>query len=248
MRETLAVPRIGFVVPAPALVIRHELGRLLPDSVELVFAEVEVPAGTPDAILTMLDREFDAAIETLDSAGCDVVVQAGVGPSVVLGPGEDRQLGDRIRARARRAVVAMEATLAALDALGAKRLAVVAPLSEEMMRRIKAYFEGHGFSVPATAAHGLVSADDVHHADEAGAQKLARNALESAPDADCLYIFGGGWPSLNIIEPLRHESGRPVLSSNLATTWVLHRLLDLQPSSVVVSGFTAEVESRAVTN
>lgn len=234
--------RVGFIVPSPALVTRSEFRRLLPEEVDVLFAEVDVGEATVESNLAMLRRDFDSAVMTLAADTCDVIVQGGVSPSIALGAGHDHELHSRISRLGRtNAVVAMEATLRALKALRARTLAVVTPLSSDMTIKVADYFRSSGF-VPATAVgQGLATADDVHHADEAAVAELAQAAFRATPAADCVYIYGGGWPSLGVISALRKDLGVPVMSSNIATAWVLHEMLALPPSSSEIATFAADV-------
>ena len=186
----------------------------------------------------MLEDGLDTAVEQLRAASCDVIVYGGVSPSIAMGPGNEQIFSKRIATVGHTAaLVAMEATLQALHALRARKITIVTPLDEEMTRKISDYFIESSFSVVAAVGQGLSASTDVHHTGETAARDLSHAAHRMAPDTDCVYIYGGGWPSLGVIEELRTALGVPILSSNIATAWVLHEMLRVRPTSTAVASF-----------
>lgn len=62
------------------------------------------------------------------------------------------------------------------------------------------------------------------------AYDLGRGALQQFPDADGVYIGGGAWLTLPVIQRLEEEFGKPVITNQVAMVWhVLHLLGCWQP-------------------
>jgi maleate isomerase len=55
--------------------------------------------------------------------------------------------------------------------------------------------------------------------------KAARMVAKAAPDADCIVLGGGGVSTLDIVQALEEDTGKPVVSVLHALFWdVLNRL------------------------
>ena len=58
------------------------------------------------------------------------------------------------------------------------------------------------------------------------AYELGRGALENYPPTDALYIGGGSWLSLPVVERLENEFDKPLITNQTATVWHVSHLLD----------------------
>jgi maleate isomerase len=218
---------VGLIVPKPGVVTRSEFTELLGHDCRLRFAEVDVKVPTPRGNLDMLATSFPSAISELADSSVNVIVQVGTSPSVALGKADSVLIAAMIEARfLGDYVIAMDASIAALRCVGAKKVAVIAPLGDEMLAAIGAYLSDEGFSVAAAGGTGELAVAKVHAMSAQVAAELAAQVMGSS-GADSLYIFGGGWRSLDIVADLHRQLGVPVISSNVATAVAVRTKLGL---------------------
>jgi len=116
----------------------------------------------------------------------------------------------------------LEAHIATLQHLGAKRIALATRWPEAVNAALTRYLTDAGIEVIAcrSRARSLdqnkqsTAADDHLLALELGGQ-----VLRDAPDAQALLMPGGLWYAIHAVPLLEAEHGRPVLLNILSTTW-----------------------------
>ena len=111
--------------------------------------------------------------------------------------------------------------------LRARTVSIISPLGEVIGERIRSYFNAHEISILDIAGLGEELAHGVHAITEADVWKLVQQSADVEAPADCLYIFGGGLRSLNILDSIERFTRRPAVSSNGATAWAVRRLIGL---------------------
>jgi maleate isomerase len=114
--------------------------------------------------------------------------------------------------------------VAALRALGVKRIVGVSYFRGEMNASFAQYFTDAGFEVLSMT--GLdVDFTKVQELSSLQVYKFAKASYMKHPEADAIYMLGTAWPSLDILEMLEHDAGVPVLHSVAAKSWeIQHRL------------------------
>ena len=114
-------------------------------------------------------------------------------------------------------VTATEATAVALKSIGAKRIGVLSPMSEEFSKSVQDFYTSLGFEVPYT---NWLKVEKPEYIINAGANE-ARAALEEIAhdDVDTFLHVGGALGIVDVIEELEQNLGRPIVSVNVATYW-----------------------------
>jgi len=178
--------------------------------------------------LSVADRVPEAAIRVIDGAlGCwpDVVV---VGNSVEMRLMTPAMFDDYRAALQEKIgdvplVTATDATIAALKAVGAERVAAISPMSDAYSQSVADYYQALGFEVPRHSGLkvGLPqNIIDIGYAEARDAfRKLDRD------DIDTFLHVGGALGIADSIEKLEAELGRPVVSVNVATYWCALRTI-----------------------
>jgi maleate isomerase len=115
-----------------------------------------------------------------------------------------------------------QAVIAAMKRLGLKRVAMLTPYNEDLTKREIGWL-----------ASNEVEVIDFHYRDieknlDRGAQFPEKN-FELARrlnwrDADGIFLSCGNVRYLEIIEPLERLTGKPVVTSSAATTWLALRM------------------------
>lgn len=234
----------------------HEFARVFPAGCEIVCYPLNLKAFSGAAVDEALGS-FWTALEALDEAGVRRIALGGI--PVAAMPGRKRILALLEEANRRTATpvtAVFEDVIDALNAIGARRIAVAAKWAPDLMKKVADYLADAGIRVVGEGAKPMTADEVVRIGAQEGtdlAVELGRLAWRAAPDADALLLAGGAWRSLEAVPILEAEFGRPALNNSGAEFWACLRmvgmrspnrglgsLLDgLQPASPRVSGGTA---------
>jgi maleate isomerase len=118
------------------------------------------------------------------------------------------------------AVSTSSAVVDALRSLGAKRIGVATPYSEELNGMEKRFLEGLGFQVTGMRGLGLLDNLDIGWVGRGTLETITR---EVAGEADAVFISCTNLPAVGLIEEFEEEFNRPVVTSNQASMWAALR-------------------------
>ena len=169
------------------------------------------PALTAGAALILPDEKLDAICYSCTSA------------SVVIG---DVEIEAAIHAAKPGAPVVTPpmAGVRGLRALGAKKISILTPYTVKTTQPMVAYFAAHGFEIAGTTCLGFDDDREMARISPAALVDLARDAM--ADDADALFVSCTALRSALAVVAMEEAPGRPVVTSNQATTWNCLRLCD----------------------
>ena len=219
------VPKRKFGVLSPLSVIEngpYEFYRLAPPGVVMVL----VPCGLREFSAEDVERIFkplDTILDSLMARRVDIIVNAGVPLSLLMGPdAHDRFLAHIEDYTGKPASATVTALVEAAKHLGIERIAVANKWSAEMNAALAAFLGRDGIQLAGVASEvmdpaqfqGIASADHLELA-----YALGRQALDQYPDADGLYIGGGTWLAQPVCELLEREFGKPCLSNQACAVW-----------------------------
>src|ERR1700720_1925688 len=149
--------RLGFLVPPGNPTVEPEMIALAPHGVTVHFSRLVAHgatgshAGQEERNRTMVEHAGESA-GLLAMVKPDVIMLAHTATSYTLGRHAEAQLLERLRDQCGTPVAtAFASVLAALRALGVRRIALGTPYSEETTLRGKALLEEHGVEV---VSHG----------------------------------------------------------------------------------------------
>jgi maleate cis-trans isomerase len=210
--------KIGVIVPPSNTVNEAEFNRVAPPGVSFHFTRSPLhPDPGADDFAEMLS-DVEHAMQ--DLAACNVGYATYACTAGSMACPSDRLLGTMSKAGMESNSTA-QAIVAALEALGARRISMASPYTDETNDHEAHYLHDHGFDVLAAAGLGL-------NTSLAGIQKISCVAppevFEHAravdrEDADALLICCTDFNTFDVIEPLEEALGKPVVSSNSATLW-----------------------------
>ena len=141
--------------------------------------------------------------------------------SVVIG---DRNIEAAINAAKPGAsvVTPTAAAVKGLQALGARRISVLTPYTIETSRPMADYFVDLGFTIDRFTCLGLSDDREMARIAPDDIAAFARQAL--APQSDALFISCTALRAAEVAARIEAETGKPVVTSNLATAWACLRL------------------------
>ncbi len=218
--------RNGLLVPPGNPTVEPEMAALAPPGVSVHFTRMHATGvtgsldGQEARNRQMLDG-LDSAMTLLAMVRPAVAVLAHTATSTTLGPDAEAELVGGMEARhGCRFTTAFAGVLAALKALGVRRVAYGTPYAMETTLRGKALLERHGIEVVRFAV--LPGVANIYDETEARAYQLGR--MVDHPDAQAVFLSGVGMPTIGAIGPLEADLGKPVISAASAMMWSALRL------------------------
>ncbi len=217
---------IGALTPQANTTVEPELCILLPPGVACINARMVSHAPAMADRLTEYFERLGEWPAQFANAPVDVIAVACTGASYLAGPGREQTLVHSVSSRYGKPVVTSGlAVVAALQALAARRIALVSPYPQALTEASVAYWTASGFEVARVVEVG--AAGGAFHPIYAMPAADARAALDSLDDAaepdapmfDAVVMLGTGMPTLQPILERPRVGGAPVLSCMLATAW-----------------------------
>ncbi len=119
------------------------------------------------------------------------------------------------------AISTAQASVDALRALGARRLAVATPYVAAINEHERHFLEAQGFEVLAIEGLGIgETLDDFRYLARVPPEAVYRLARRvDRPDADAILISCMDLATLPVLQRLETDCNKPVVTSNLATFW-----------------------------
>ena len=213
----------GVLIPSTNTTVEAELARL-PPAYQAHFARLLTSTpGHPFA--PSRDEDIDYQSKLLGTAKVEMVILIQTSASVFTDD-YDEVTTRRMSAAAGGvpAITSAYAMVRALRALGAKRIGLVSPYSEEVNARARRYFSGkHGFEIAVLEGF---AAKDSYAIGKLGPEN-ARDAFAriDRPEIDAFAVPGANFPTMASIAAWEREFKKPVVSSTQAAVWAMAKAL-----------------------
>lgn len=205
---------VGVFPPQANTTVEAELGVLLEPDVAMVVSRLTCFEADSRTRLLGYFRNVAASVRALDTARPNVGLFACTGSTYLVGFDEEERA---FAALPFPLVSAARAVLQALDALGAKRVALVSPYPAWLTEACVAFWQAQGKTVVTVRTPEGDRSDTRRIYDLGSAQALKEIQALAETRVDCILITGTGMPSLGAIAKARSRT--PVLSSNLCLAW-----------------------------
>jgi maleate isomerase len=213
--------RIGLLVPSSNTTVEPEFYRALPREVTLHTARLYLTRIAPEAILKMVE-DMETQAKLLASADVDVIVLGATAPSFLNGLGYDRELIQKLEsATGRKATTTTTALVEAIRHFGAKRVVLGSAYDDRVNAIAKAFLEASGVEVMAAKGLSLVDNLVVGRLAADTAYDLAIDVSRS--DADAIVLACTNWQTMDAIERIERETGKPVITTTQASIWAALR-------------------------
>lgn len=214
--------KLGIIVPSWNTVMEYEWQRMAGGFASVHSQRIRHQADT-EKDLAWLSTQAPAAAELVAHAKPAAICHGCTGSGFLKTPDEDMALAALLeQGTGIPTVTSSAAIVQALRALGARRISVASPYEPWLNEKLRVYLEAAGFELLAmkglaTQAHGSISTDTV--------RALALDVMR--PETQALFISCSNFRTLDILESLEGETGRPVVTSNQAALWgTLRRIGD----------------------
>lgn len=220
--------KLGVIYPADGA-LDDEYWKLAPQGVSVHFTRIPVPQ--EDQTLEALEvqtqsSDIETAAVNLNVIRLEAIAYACTSGSFVHGPGGDLEIINRLEeASGTLCTTTSTAAARALHALEAGKISVITPYPEEINARLQTFLEENGVEVLNMKGLGLYR--EIFNQPAGAAYRLAREA--DRPEADAVFISCTNFRSVEILEELELDLGKPVLSANQVTMWDLLRLSGIRP-------------------
>lgn len=218
--------RIGLMVPTGNSVMEPEFARMSPEGVSVHANRVYLKDVTPESLLAM-EGEVRASAEGLVEIRVGVLAFGCTSGSFVGGKGYDKRLIGRMQdATGVSATTTTTAVLRALRLLGVQRISMATPYIDEVNALEVKFLAEHGIEVVKSAGGGIVHTPDIQECEPGVSFQRAREVDHDR--AEAVFISCTGFRSVENLEKLEAELGKPVISANQATFADCLRLLGIR--------------------
>ncbi len=225
--------KIGALLVAPDTTPEHEFPEMLPEGVSIHFTRMWFPGTVDEASLAGLSDEAEGACKMLAVLKPDVVCFCCTIGSFMKGDAYDQQMIQKMEsAVGSKATTTATAIRNALKILDMKRVAIATPYTDDINDIVKKFFDEHGFTVTNIKGLGIGQDSDIGRLRPEDAYQVAKSVDSSENDG--VFISCTNFRTIEILDILERDLGKPVITSNQATIWDALRKAGLHER---ISGF-----------
>lgn len=222
--------RIGLIVPATNTVNEAEFWRMAPEGVTVHTARATATGEFSEAYFARLRESASDGADHLATAEVDLIAYGCTSGSIVC-PLEEivAELGGRTGIPV---IATAGSVVAALRALEVRRVAVATPYVDFINEAERDFLGRHGFEV--TSLHGLRLGETQAERRAIGrvppehVYRMARRV--DRPEAEAIFISCTNLATIEVIERIEADLGKPVVTSNQACFWNCLRLAGVPDS------------------
>jgi maleate isomerase len=215
--------RIGFIIPSSNRMVEPQMQRFAPPGIAPHFMRLRMTNRYKRPLLELLPSIVEAAALLMDSK-CDIIVFQCTGTSMSGGVDMDAHVVSEIAKATKRPVISTaSAVKAALAALGAKRLVFISETDQAGHDKKKQFLKEAGYEILADKAATLSGTDEYCITPPRYWYDIVMSLRDDR--ADAIFISCANIQSIDVIEDLERDSGKPVVTSNQAALWCALRTL-----------------------
>ncbi len=222
--------RLGLILGLPNTVCEPEFNKMVPDGVSVNGARMAVhPVANysdPD-VMKDIEEEVGRLSSTLSVVKPDIVIFTHNAASMAAGLEFDDKL---TRLMAKEAgcpgLTAASAIVQALNEVGAKKIAMADPFPRpDLSQIVKDFLEqpALGFQVVNEVSVRGESPNFITSMPPTVAYQFGKKA--DHPDAEAILLAANVWRTIEVIEALEQDLGKPVISANQASVWAALKII-----------------------
>lgn len=234
--------RIGQIVPSSNTTMETEIPAILraresiePERFTFHSSRMRMKKVTKEELEAM-DRDSDRCAVELADARVDVLGYACLVAIMSMGRGYHRVSEERLHKRTIDAggpapvVTSAGALVDGIKAIGAKKVSILAPYMKPLTELVIDYIENEGIEVLDSISLEIPDNLEVGRQDPTAPIEITKKLNIKNADAivasACVQM-----PSLPSIQPIEDRTGLPVVSSSVATTYMMLRKLGLKTAA-----------------
>jgi len=230
---------VGMVRPTRRPGTLEELIRILPEGIGIVPLLLNFKAGSNAEFLNSLPLYERFAIE-LAEQGVDIIMLTGAPPFMLLGPKKEAALTKAWSKKFKTPVITdPQMQVAGLRAMKIKKF-IGASYSALQNKIVLNYMTAAGFKALSMEPID-VPFDQVAQISVETVYTHVKRLYRRHRDADGVYIQGGGWQTVRVIELLEKDLGIPVVHATICEAWQIHKQLDVRETKPGYGRLLAEL-------
>ncbi|OZI60468.1 maleate cis-trans isomerase family protein [Bordetella genomosp. 11] len=231
--------RIGQIVPSSNTTMETEIPAMLlarqqirPERFTFHSSRMRMKKVVKEELAAM-DAESDRCAVELSDARVDVLGYACLVAIMAMGPGYHRQSESRLKAHTAAngadapVITSAGALIDALEVIGARRIAVVAPYMKPLTQLVIDYIANEGYEVVDHRALEIPDNLEVGRHDPSRLPGIVTGMDLSRADAIVLSACVQ-MPSLPVVAQVEAMTGKPVITAAIATTYAMLKALDME--------------------
>ena len=211
---------MGVLTPQANTTVEPELWALLPAHMSMINARLTSDKDTIEARLVDYTKRFESTAAQFANAPISVIAAACTGASYLIGAETEAKIVAKMEhAYSVPFITAALASVAALRAMNASKIALLSPYPDSLNAACTPYWESFGFEVVAKAGPKLET--DAFHPIYAMTGGGVYHAYEQLSDsgADAILMLGTGMATLRPLLEGHRQGLMPAISCNLALVW-----------------------------
>lgn len=217
--------KIGLIVPSTNTVIEPEFNRMAPKGVSIHSGRIMLLGKASEESYVKMGEETGRAAAELGTAEVDVIAWGCTSGSCVVP--RDQLEGSIVSNSGIEAVSTMSAVFEAIKAFGAKTISLGTPYVQFVNETEVQVIEAEGIKVAAWYGLELGETQEerrgIGRVPPESLFRLARYI--DRPESDLIFLSCTNLATIEMLDQLEQDLGKPVISSNQATFWASLRRL-----------------------
>lgn len=208
----------GVLIPSTNTTVEIEYSRLLPPTLQVHIGRLGKGENTPFSPSRPEDIAYQARL--LGTAQVEVVCLAQTSASLAHDDYDATTTQQMAAGAGVPCLTSAQAIGQAVRALGARRIALVSPYSQEVLARARHYFESR-YGLAVMAMEGFSATDS--YAISTISAEHATDAFRriDQPEIEVLVVPGGNFPTMRSIATWEQQFQKPVITTNQAALWAM---------------------------
>lgn len=229
----------GMVRPTRRPGTLEELIRILPEGIGIVPLMLNFKAGSNAEFLGSIPLYEQCAAE-LAEQGVDLIILSGAPPFMLLGPKREAAFTRRLEKKFKTPVVTdPQMQVAGLRAMKIKKF-IGASYSALQNKIVLDYMTQSGFRALSMEPID-VPFDQVAQISVETLYAHVKRLHRTHPNADGVYIQGGGWQTARVVAMLETDLGIPVVHATICQAWQVHKHLKVRETAPGFGRLLAEL-------
>jgi len=210
--------KIGVLYPSAGLA-EEEFAKLAPEGVSVHITRMRMRHGEVDQIRQMVSRVEEAA-SLLADAGVDIILFNCTLGSLIEGAGFDKRLSRKLtKLTGIPATTTTTAVLKAMESLGMRRIILLAPYPEDLLKLELDFLREAGLEVIHYRGLGISDPHKQVGIDPGIWYRLSKELVMTSGDVEGIFISCAGILVVDMIQSIEKDLKLPVVTSNQAAMW-----------------------------